>query len=131
MRQAKSRLLSVIVVSVSANNLQSLVVYTYHKETSLHVGNSRHVGYIIILLVPTERVLRILKFLPLTSSVLLWVLVEEMLLKFELNYYVIIDMCEKASYFKTKNNTAANANKVTPLSIKLYFNFASTLLREF
>ena len=62
---------------------------------------------------------------------LFWVLVEEMLLKFELNYFVIIDMCEKASYFKTKNNTAANATKVTPLSTKLYFNFASTLLREF
>ena len=106
-------------------------MHTHHKETALHVGNSRHVGNHIILLVPTERVLQTLKFLPLIPSIFLWVLVEEMLLKFEVNYFVIIDMCKKASYFKTKNNTAANATKVTPLSIKLYFNFASTLLREF
>ena len=72
-RQAKNRLLSVIVVSVSANNLKSLVMHTYYKETALHVGNSRHVGDNIILLVPTERVLQVLKFLPFAAGILLWV----------------------------------------------------------
>ena len=47
---------------------------------SLHVGDSRNVGYNIILLVPTERVLQILKFLPFAASILLWVLAEQVLL---------------------------------------------------
>ena len=55
-------------------------MHTHHKKTTLHIGDSRHVGYNIILLVPTERVFHILKFLPFTTSILLWVLAEQVLL---------------------------------------------------
>ena len=68
------------VIGICAENLQCLVMHTYHEETTLHVGDSRHVGYNIILLVPTERVLQILKFLPFAASILLWVLTAEVLL---------------------------------------------------
>ena len=47
------------------------------QDASLHVGDSRNVGYNIIFLVATERVLQVLIFLPFAASVLLWVLVEE------------------------------------------------------
>ena len=53
---------------------------TKHKMSSFHVGDSRHVRYDIIFLVPTERVLQVLKFLPFTSSILLWVLKVKILL---------------------------------------------------
>ena len=52
----------------------------WNTELDTLIGNSRHIGYDIILLVPTERVFQILKFLPFTASILLWVLAEEVLL---------------------------------------------------
>lgn len=67
-RQSKYCLLAVIVIGVCADNLQCLIMHTHHEDTTLHVGDSRHVGNHIIFLVPTKRVFQILKFLPLTSS---------------------------------------------------------------
>ena len=66
--------------NVCPDNLKSFVLYTYHKMPALHVGDSRHVRYHIILLVPTEGVFQILKFLPFAASILLWVLAENVLL---------------------------------------------------
>ena len=55
-----------------------LILYTNHKMSSLHIDDSRHVGYNIIFLVPTKRVIQILEFLlPFTASILLWVLTAE------------------------------------------------------
>lgn len=59
--------------SVKARLLNLAKHYLLHQspDATLHVSDSRHVGYDIILLVPTERVLKILKFLPFTASILL------------------------------------------------------------
>lgn len=68
------------IAEVSSDNFKSLILNSKNKMPSLHIGDCLHVGYDIIFLVPTERVLQILKFLPFTASVLLWVLTEEILL---------------------------------------------------
>ncbi len=68
------------VIHIPKHLPKRLVMHTNHEETTLHVSDSRHVGNHIILLVPTERVLQVLKFLPLTPSILLWVLAEQVLL---------------------------------------------------
>lgn len=68
------------IAEVSSDNFKSLILNSKHKMPSLHIGDCRHVGYNIIFLVPTERVLQILKSLPFTSCVLLWIHVEEVLL---------------------------------------------------
>ena len=54
----------------------SVIMHTYHKMFSLHVGDSRHVGDYIILFVPTVRTLQILKFFPFAAGIFLWVLAE-------------------------------------------------------
>ena len=46
-----------LVIRICADNFQRLVMHTNHKISTLHVGNSRHIGDNIILLVPTERIL--------------------------------------------------------------------------
>ena len=72
-------------------------MHTHHKETTLHVGDSRHVGNHVVFLVPTERVLQILKFLPLTPSILLWVLTEQVLFLFEFGH--IYGLVKSINYF--------------------------------
>ena len=68
------------IAEVSSDNFKSLILNSKNKMPSLHIGDCRHVGYDIIFLVPTERVLQILKFPPFTASILLWVLAKEILL---------------------------------------------------
>ena len=67
------------IAEVSSDNFKSLILNSKNKMPSLHIGDCRHVGYDIIFLVPTERVLQILYSFHSQRAFFLWVLAAEVL----------------------------------------------------
>ena len=78
--KTKNRFLPIVIISVSSNNFQCLVVNTNHQMSTFHIGNGRYIRNHIVFLVSTKRVLQIFIFLPFAMSILLWVVAKEVLL---------------------------------------------------
>jgi hypothetical protein len=57
-----------IIAGVDANNVQSLILYAYHKFAALHVGNAGYIADEIISFLAIEAILETFHFFPVAPS---------------------------------------------------------------
>ena len=80
--QSQCRFLTIIIISVGSDDPQRVVLYIYHKMSTLHIRDGRDIRDDIVFLISTKRVLQVLELFPFAPRILLRIFAKKILLQF-------------------------------------------------